>query len=176
MIRQTLLAAFLFASGSAMAQTPPPATPAQPPVVAPALPPTAAPEAGRREITPEMRERFRADLRACRTEVRGKNLPRGERRTAFRSCMEARNGDYRPFFARAETRRAEMRQLRRECRAENDGKRLTRDERRAAMRSCMEAKRPELKKAFACMDEARSKGLNPGPERRAFMRTCLTAG
>ncbi|MGL5116426.1 MAG: PsiF family protein [Beijerinckiaceae bacterium] len=176
MIRQTLLVAMLFVAGEAMAQTTPPTAPVQPPVAAPATPPAAAPETGRRAISPEMRERFRADMRVCRDEVRGKDLPRGERRMAFRTCMEARNGDYRPFFARAETRRAEMRQLRRECRAENDGKRLTRDERRTAMRGCMEAKKPELKKAFACMDEARTKGLNPGPERRAFMRTCLTAG
>jgi hypothetical protein len=179
MIRNSLLIAMLFAAGAATAQTAPAPQPApSPPVEAPArpVPPAAGGQAERLGITPEMRERFRSDARACRDEMRGKDVPRGERRKAFRTCMEARNGDYRPIFARGETLRTEMQKIRSACRAENEGKRLTRDERRAAMRGCMEAKRPELKKAFACMDEARTKGLNPGPERRAFMRTCLTAG
>lgn len=210
MIRYALVfAAFLSANG-ALAQ-PSPSPQPQTPTVEP-----------RREATPEQRERFRADLTACRNEIRARDLGRGERREAVRTCMEGRNAEYRPFFARVEARRADMRACRDEVRAKDlrrterreafiacmearspgsgavlaqrgqnrdalrdarrtcrdlvEPKNLRGDARRDAMRSCMVEKRPELKKAFTCMEEARSKGLSPGRERREFMRTCLAAG
>jgi hypothetical protein len=126
-------------------------------------------------IPPEMRERLQAARKACVAEVKPGSLPRGERRKAMRTCLEARMPEAAPIFARGEARRAEMRKLRDDCRREVRPRGLGRDERRQAMRSCMVQKRPELAKVFSCRDEAMKKNLGPGPERRDFMRTCIRA-
>jgi hypothetical protein len=139
----------------------------------PSTPPAAGPGA-RTEISPEQRARFRAARDACVTEVKPATLPRGERRKAMRSCLEAKLPESAPIFARGEARRGEMRQLRDTCRGELRGRRVARDERRQAMQTCMVQKKPELAKVFSCRDEAVKRSLSPGPERRTFMRTCLT--
>jgi hypothetical protein len=161
-----LLATFvlLLTSLPALAQTIPATPTSPPPATQNALQPTQ-----------EQRARFRAAREACTSEVKPRNLPRGERRKAMRDCMEARNPDMKPIFARGEARRAEMRQLRDTCRQELRGKRLARDERRQAMQTCLVQKKPELAKVFSCRDEAVKKNLGPGRERQDFMRTCLRA-
>ena len=133
----------------------------------------APPIAERRVITPEQRARFQADRQACVSEVKPQSLPRGERRKAMRGCMEAKNPELKQFFARGETRRAELRQIRNTCRTEINAKGIKRPERREAMQSCIVAKKPEMAKVFSCVEDARKKGLQPGGERRDFMRTCL---
>jgi hypothetical protein len=133
------------------------------------------PQQEKLQPSPEQRARFRAARDACVADVKPRSLPRGERRKAMRSCMEAKNPDMKPIFARGEARRAEMRQVRDSCRDEMRARRLGRDERRQAMQTCMVQKKPELAKMFSCRDEAVRKNLNPGPERRDFMRTCLRA-
>lgn len=151
---------------AALAQAPstPPQSPEAPKVQGPAT---------ERQITPEERTRLRAARESCRTEIRSRDLPRGERRRAIRSCIATKNPDLAPIFARGEQRRAEMRQMRDTCREDIRGRRLNGDERRQAMQSCMVSKRPELAKVFSCRDEAVKRSLNPGPERRDFMRTCI---
>jgi hypothetical protein len=138
--------------------------------------PAPSPEAARPGgIPPEMRERFQAARQACVAEVRPRDLPRGERRKAMRSCLEAKMPEAAPIFGRGEARRAEMRKLRDDCRQEVRPRRLGRDERRQAMQACMVQKKPELAKVFACRDEALKKNLGPGAERRDFMRSCIRA-
>ena len=160
MLRAAALLAMLIAVSPALAQgAPPPSPPAQ-----------AAPR-----LSEDQRARLRADRDACRAEVKPKDLPRAERRGAMRRCIEARNPDAKPLFARGEARRAELRQLRDACRDELRGKNVRGPERRLAMRSCMVSRKPELAKVFGCMNEARAKNLQPGAERRVFMRTCLRA-
>jgi Spy/CpxP family protein refolding chaperone len=166
MFRRIAFAASLLLSSAALAQT------AAPPANAP--PAQAQPGPERREITPEQRNRFRADLETCRTEVKPQSLPRGERRKAMRSCMEAKNPELKTVFARGEARRAEMRQVRDQCRTEL-GDKARGPDRREAMKTCMVAKKPEMAKLFSCVDQAKAKNLQPGGERREFMRTCLRA-
>jgi hypothetical protein len=153
----------------ALAQTPGPAP------SAPAAPPVGAQPSDRPQVSPEQRARFRAAREACAAELKPRDLPRGERRIAMRSCMQAKVPDLPQRFGRTGSRRAEMRQVRDACRAELQGKRLPRDERRQAMQTCMVAKKPELAKVFSCRDEAVKKNLSPGPERREFMRSCIRA-
>jgi hypothetical protein len=160
MIRSCILALTIAAASPVAAQTPP----APPPTTAPGVRP---------EIPQEMRQRFREARDACVTEVKPRSLPRGERRKAMRTCMEAKMPEAAPIFARGEARRAEMRRLRDDCRQEVRPRRLSRDERQRAMQSCMVQKRPELAKVFSCRDEAVKKNLAPGPERRDFMRSCI---
>jgi psiF repeat len=139
-----------------------------------AAPPAVAPSASERPvITPEQRARFQADRKACADELKAKELPRGERRPAMRTCMETRNPDLKPMFARGEARRAEMKQVRDACRTESNEKKLKGTERREAMKSCIIAKKPEMAKPIACSEEAKTKGLMRGTERRDFMRTCI---
>jgi hypothetical protein len=152
----------LFLAGPASAQT----------QNAPAGPPAVAPP-GRIDISPEQRARIRAAREECIREVKPQSLPRRERRSAMRACLEAKNPELAPIFSRGEARRAEMRQLRQACRDELRGRRLARDERRQAMQSCLVRKRPELAKVFSCRDEALKRNLGPGPERRDFMRSCV---
>ncbi len=135
---------------------------------------SAAGRAGSRpRLTDDQRAKLRADRDACRTEVRAQDLPRGERRGAMRRCIEARNPDLKPLFARGEARRAEMRQLRDACRDELRSRNLRGPERRQAMRTCLVQRKPELAKVFGCIDQARGRNLQPGTERRDFMRSCL---
>jgi hypothetical protein len=122
---------------------------------------------------PAQQGAFAADRRACAEELRGKNLPRAERREAIKTCMSNRNPEYKARAELGATRQGEMRQVRDTCRTETDAKRLTGPERREAMKNCIVAKKPEMAKPLACMEEARSKGLKPGTERREFMRTCI---
>jgi hypothetical protein len=164
MLRRAVLVIALLAATPLAAQTPPPSPP-----------PGSPPSAERRGIPPEMQERFRAARQACVAEVKPNTLPRGERRKAMRSCLEAKMPEAAPIFARGEARRAEMRQLRDDCRQELRPRRLGRDERRQAMQSCMVQKKPELAKVFSCRDEAVKKNLGPGAERREFMRSCIRA-
>jgi hypothetical protein len=162
MIRRVILAlslvfaGLLVLAGPLVAQTPP----QQPPTTRPGMP-------------AEMRERFQAARQACVAEVKPRDLPRGERRKAMRTCIEAKMPDAAPIFARGEARQAEMRKLRADCRQEVRPQRLGRDERRQAMQACMVQKRPELAKVFSCRDEAMKKNLGPGSERRDFMRSCV---
>ena len=171
--------AVLFASClsvAAMAQTAPPAavspaavSPAAPPVASPAAP---APRADAR-YTPEQREAFRADRKACRDEMRGKDLDRAERRKAMGTCLEARNPAFKERMAQVKNRRTEMKEVSTACREEIKRKDLPRgDERRKAMQACIVAKKPEMKKQFDCRDEVRAKNLEGG-ERRTFMRSCM---
>jgi hypothetical protein len=162
MFRSVAFAVSVLLSSAAFAQT------AAPPLSAP-------PAAGRPEVTPEQRAAFRATLDSCRAEVNPQSLPRGERRTAMRKCMEAKNPSLAPVFARGEARRAEMRQVRDACRSEMRSKNIRGPERREAMKSCVVAKKPEMAKVFSCVDQARAKNLGPGQERRAFMQSCLRA-
>jgi hypothetical protein len=169
-----LLLGLAMSSFGVLAQNaPPPIPPPAPPPAAGSQPPTAGP--GRIDISPEQRARIRAARDACLTEVKPQSLPRGERRKAMRTCLEAKNPELAPIFSRGESRRAEMRQLRQSCRDETRARRLGREERRQATQTCMVAKKPELAKVFSCRDEAIRKNLSPGPERRDFMRTCLRA-
>lgn len=153
MLRAVTIALSLFFASAALAQT--------------------APE--RPRLTEEQRQRLSADRALCRGEVKPADLPRAERRGAMRRCIEARNPDFAPLFAQGEARRAELRRLRDACRDEIRPKGLRDQERRQAMRSCLVAKRPELAKVFSCLDESRTKNLQPGRERRLFMRACLRA-
>jgi hypothetical protein len=165
MFRHLAFAASVLLSSAALSQTaPPPATP----------PAQAQPVPERREITPEQRARFRADLETCRAEVKPQSLPRGDRRKAMRACMEAKNPELKTMFARRDTRLAEMRQIRDQCREETRSK-AQGNERRDAMKACIVAKKPEMAKVFSCVDQAKAKNLQPGGERREFMRTCLRA-
>jgi hypothetical protein len=77
------------------------------------------------------------------------------------------------MFARGEARRAEMKQVRDTCRDEVKARNIKGTERRDAMKSCIIAKKPDMAKPIACAEEARAKGMNRGPERRDFMRTCV---
>jgi hypothetical protein len=156
MIRRVILALSLVLAAPLAAQTPP----QQPPAARPGIP-------------PEMRERFQTARQACVAEVKPRDLPRGERRKAMRTCLEAKMPEAAPIFARGEARRAEMRKLRDDCRQEVRPRRLARDERRQAMQACMVQKKPELAKVFSCRDEAASKNMAPGAERRDFMRSCI---
>jgi hypothetical protein len=124
------------------------------------------------QYTPEQRQQFGADRRACNAELKPKELPRGERAKAMRSCMEGKNPAYKVAFDRSGQRRADMKQIRQDCRAGMGGKKLSKDERRASMQTCIVAKRPEMAKQFACADQAKQKGLQAGTERRTFMREC----
>jgi hypothetical protein len=161
MIRLSAFVVALALSTAAFAQT------VAPPV---ASPPSAA---QRPEITPEQRARFQADRKACVDELKAKALPKGERRPAMRTCMESRNPELKPMFARGEARRAEMKQVRDTCRDEVKAKNIKGTERRDAMKSCIIAKKPEMAKPIACAEEARAKGMKRGTERRDFMRTCV---
>lgn len=151
----------------------------QGPTFAQTLAPAANPPANtrpaepRREFTPEERAQFRADRKACIDTVKPKALAKAERGPAMRRCMEARNPAYREGFARAAQRRSEVKQVRDGCRDEIRGKGLARDQRREAMKTCILAKRPELAKPMACAEEARTRNLAAGTERRTFMRTCI---
>jgi Spy/CpxP family protein refolding chaperone len=165
MVRLSALVLSAFLSTAASAQIAP----------APAAPNAPALSGERREITPEQRARFSADRKSCVDEVKPQSLPRGERRRAMQTCMEARNPELKQFFARGESRRAEMRQVRSDCRNEVRGKSVPRAERQEAMKACVIAKKPEMAKVFTCVDQARAKNLQPGSERRDFMRTCLRA-
>ena len=142
-----------------------------------ATPPSApSPQAAQRpEITPEQRARFQVDRKACVDELKPKELPRGERRAAMRTCMETRNPNLKPMFARGEARRAEMKTVRDACRDEVKAKNIKGNERRDAMKNCIIAKKPEMAKPIACSEEAKAKGLARGAERRDFMRTCIRA-
>lgn len=154
-------------STAAFAQTAPPS------VISPSAP--SSPAAQRSEITPEQRARFQADRKACVDELKPKELPKGERRAAMRTCMETRNPNLKPMFARGEARRAEMKTVRDACRDEVKAKNIKGNERRDAMKSCIIAKKPEMAKPIACSEEAKAKGLARGAERRDFMRTCIRA-
>jgi Spy/CpxP family protein refolding chaperone len=166
-----------FIAGAAFAQTAPP--PASPPAAA--LSQQVAPAPGTRgpgpfaDLTPEQRTQMREDRKACRQELRGKDMERSERRKAMGECMAKRNPIAKERMAAVEMRRGEMRKLRSECRDEVRRKDLARSERRQAMDSCLIAKKPELKKVFDCRDQARSKDME-GSERREFMRSCIRAG
>ena len=141
------------------------------------VPPPAAstPSDQRGEFTPQQRAQFRADRKACVDEVKPKTLAKVERGPAMRRCLEARNPAYRDGFARAAQRRGEIKQVRDACREEIRGKRLARDQRREAMKTCIIAKKPELAKPMACAEQARSRNLAAGTERREFMRACIRA-
>jgi hypothetical protein len=159
------LSAFVFAclvSTAVVAQTAVPSAPA-------------TQSAQRPEFTPDQRAQFRADRKSCSDEVKPKTLAKGERGPAMRRCMEARNPAYREGFARAAQRRGEIKQVRDACREEIRGKRLARDQRREAMKTCILAKKPELAKPMACAEQARSRNLAAGTERREFMRACIRA-
>lgn len=160
MIRRAFVALSLVFAAPLAAQTQQPAPP---------------PAAERPGIPPELRERVRTARQACLAEVKPRDLPRGERRKAMRTCLEAKMPEIAPIFARGEARRAEMRKLRDDCRQELRSRRLGRDERRQAMRACLVQKKPELGKVFSCRDEAIRKNLGPGTERREFMRSCIRA-
>ena len=54
-----------------------------------------------------------------------------------------------------------------QCRAQIDGRSLTGPERKAAMRDCMRPQRD------ACREQAITKGLAKGPDRKTFMHQCL---
>jgi hypothetical protein len=137
-----------------VAPTPPPAAP--PAAVAPAL---AAPaQRGAARYTPEQREAFKADRKACRDEMRGKSMERGERRKAMTTCLEARNPLFKERMAEVKNRRGEMKEISTAC--------------REAMQACIVGKKPEMKKQFECRDEARAKNMERS-ERRDFMRSCM---
>jgi psiF repeat len=161
MLRLVVFAVSIVLSSAAFAQTATPQSPVAPPAQS------------RPEVTPEQRAEFRSALDSCRAEVKPANLPRGERRTAMRKCMEAKNPSLAPVFARGEARRAEMRQVRDACRSEVRGRNIRGPERREAIKSCVVAKKPEMAKVFSCVDQAKAKNLQPGQERRAFMQTCI---
>jgi psiF repeat len=174
-----LAASFLsFAAYAQTAQTPPqtatpPAVVAAPPA-ATAAPATTAPgeRRGAANYTPEQQQVFRADRKACRDEMRGKDMQRAERRKAMTSCLEARNPLFKERMAQVKNRRGEMKEVSTACREEIKRKDLPRgDARRKAMQACIVAKKPEMKKQFECQDEARAKNLE-GIERRTFMRSC----
>lgn len=54
-----------------------------------------------------------------------------------------------------------------QCKAQIDSRSLTGPERKAAMQDCMKPQRE------ACREQAITKGLPKGPDRKAFMKTCL---
>ncbi len=153
LIRLTVFALISLLSTAAFAQQP----------VAPAPTPGQAAQ----------QDAMRADRRACADEIRAKNLQRPERREAMRTCMTARNPDYKARAELGAARQGEIRQVRDACRTETDAQRLTGPERREAMRTCIIAKKPEMAKPMACMEEARAKGFKERSERRSFMRTCM---
>ncbi len=93
MLRACVLTLALLVSAAGSAQQP-----------APIPPPQTTPDT-RPRLTDDQRAKLRADRDACRTEVRAQDLPRGERRGAMRRCIEARNPDLKPLFARGEARR-----------------------------------------------------------------------
>jgi Spy/CpxP family protein refolding chaperone len=173
MLRLSAIALSLLLSTAVFAQTSPP--PSQSPPSQAAPPPGAPLGAERPRLSDDQRNKLRADRDACRNEVKPQTLPRGERRGAMRRCIEAKNPDLRPLFARGEARRAEMRKLRDDCRDELRGKNVRGAERRQAMQACVVAKKPEMAKVFSCVDQAKAKNLQPGPERRDFMRSCIRA-
>ncbi len=53
------------------------------------------------------------------------------------------------------------------CRAQIDSRSLTGPERKAAMRDCMRPQRD------ACREQAITRGLAKGPDRKSFMHQCL---
>jgi hypothetical protein len=172
------LAACLALAGGAVAQTAPPAGTSPPAATPPAAtPPASLDGAGRFRMTEQERAKMREAARACRDELRGRDLGRTERREAMRTCVEARVPEIaarrEAFRAERDKRRADLRAVRDQCRDDLRGRGLGRDERRTAMRACLVEKRPELAKPLACADQAREKGLRRGPERREFLRECM---
>jgi hypothetical protein len=157
MIRTAVFALSLILSTAAMAQSTAPAAPERP------------------RLSDEQRTKLRADRDACRAEVKPESLPRGERSGAMRRCIEAKNPDLKPMFARGEARRADMRKVRETCREELRTKNVRGAERRPAMQACIVEKKPEMAKVFSCVDQAKAKNMQPGAERRVFMRSCLRA-
>jgi hypothetical protein len=160
MIRLSAVVLSICLSGAAFAQT------------APAPQPQQGRGSFMQNMTPEQRAQFDADRTACRTEVAGKT---GDRRTMMRECMLQRNPQLRERQAAGQANRRAISEARQACSNETANQRMTRDERQAAMRTCMIGKRPEMAKAFNCMDQAKAKNLQPGPERRTFMQSCIRA-